>query len=208
MRQQGVAKLRGRFLTGALLALISVCLGWAQPAWAQTKFYGFDFADHARVAGQNLQLNGVGGRSVPIIFLRVFAAALYLPSASHDPEAIVKMDGAKRVQIRMAHGVGAQDFKKALLRGIEKNYSPQEQAAFAPRTQAFAAIIDSLEKVQAGDSIDLDFVPNKGLIVSVNGKAQGEPIAGTDFYAAVLRIFIGKRPAEQEMKERMLGLKK
>jgi hypothetical protein len=140
--------------------------------------------------------------------MRVFATALYLPQPSHQVDAIIDMEGAKRIQIRMNYGVAGKEFKKALLRGIEKNYSPQEQAALAPRTQAFAAIIDSFGKVKSGDVINLDFLPEQGLLISINGQSKGQPIAGADFYAAVLRIFIGDRPAEKDMKERLLGLKK
>ena len=104
--------------------------------------------------------------------------------------------------------MAGKEFKKALIRGIEKNHSPEQQAALAPRTSAFAAIIDSFGKVKSGDVIDMDFLPTKGLVVSVNGQAKGEPIAGADFYAAVLRIFIGNRPAEKDMKERLLGAKR
>ena len=193
------------------VALAMVFLGWALQAGAATQpttFYGHQFPQHIAVGEQNLQLNGVGGRSVPVIFMRVFAAALYLLKSSHDPDAIIKMEGAKRVQIRMNYGVAGKEFKKALVRGIEKNHSPEQQAAFAPRTQAFAAIIDSFGKVKSGDVIDLDYLPEQGLRVSINGISKGAPIEGADFYAAVLRIFIGNRPAEQEMKERMLGLKR
>lgn len=190
----------------ALVALSSASA--ATPAGAQTAFYGHKFDNTITLAQQALQLNGVGGRSVPVIFMRVFAAALYLPNTSHDPEAIINMAGAKRIQIRMNYGVDGKEFKKALIRGIEKNHSPEQQAAFAPRTQAFAAIIDGFGKVKSGDVINMDFVPGQGLIVSVNGKVSGQAIEGADFYAAVLRIFIGKRPAEEDMKERILGLKR
>ena len=92
----------------------------ASSAWADTKFYGFKFADPIELQGQSLQLNGVGGRSVPVVRMRVYATALYLPEKSNEPEAIVKMLGPKRLQIRMAYGVSAKEFKKALVRGIEK----------------------------------------------------------------------------------------
>ena len=202
--------------TASVLSLLqrSVCalvLCWALSASAatpKTPFYGHQFDNTITLGQQELQLNGVGGRSVPVIFMRVFATALYLPELSHDPETILQMPGAKRIQIRMNYGVAGKEFKKALMRGIEKNHSPEQQAALAARTQAFAATIDSLGRVKSGDIINMDFLPEQGLVISVNGKTAGQAIAGADFYAAVLRIFIGKRPAEQEMKERILGLKR
>lgn len=197
-----------RLLQRSACALVLSLAISAMAAAPQTAFYGHKFDNTVTVDQQELHLNGVGGRSVPVIFMRVFATALYLPKAAHDPEAIIQMEGAKRIQIRMNYGVAGKEFKKALVRGIEKNHSPEQQAAFAPRTQAFAAIIDSLGKVKSGDVINMDFAPEQGLIISVNGKTAGAAIEGADFYAAVLRIFIGNRPAEQEMKERILGLKR
>lgn len=199
-----------RFLPMLALCLALFATGSARAAGAKdsTSYYGFDFSQQITVAEQALQLNGVGGRSVPVIYMRVFATALYLPQASSDVDSIIAMEGVKRIQIRMNYGVAGKEFKKALLRGIEKNYSPEAQAALAPRTQAFGAIIDSFGKVKSGDTINMDFLPKTGLVVSVNGQVKGQPIAGADFYAAVLRIFIGQRPAEAEMKQRLLGLKK
>jgi hypothetical protein len=200
-----------RFYVFILAFAISISISMnssAHAAAGQTAFYGHQFEQQISLGGQELQLNGVGGRSVPVIFMRVFATALYLPKTSHDADAIANMAGVKRIQIRMNYSVAAKDFKKALLRGIEKNYSPEQQAQLAPRTQAFGSIIDGFGKVKSGDVINMDFLPEQGLVVSVNGQAKGQPIAGADFYAAVLRIFIGQRPAEVEMKERILGLKK
>jgi hypothetical protein len=41
--------------------------------------------------------------------------------------------------------------------------------------------------------------------MSVNGKAQGEPIPGDDLYAALLRIFLGDKPSDPELKSGLLG---
>lgn len=197
-----------RLLQRSACALVLSLAISAMAAAPQTAFYGHKFDNTVTVDQQELHLNGVGGRSVPVIYMRVFATALYLPQASSDVDSIIAMEGVKRIQIRMNYGVAGKEFKKALLRGIEKNYSPEAQAALAPRTQAFGAIIDSFGKVKSGDTINMDFLPKTGLVVSVNGQVKGQPIAGADFYAAVLRIFIGQRPAEAEMKQRLLGLKK
>ena len=51
----------------------------------------------------------------------------------------------------------------------------------------------------------MDYLPQTGLVISVDDKIKGSPIAGADFYAAVLRIFIGEHPTDQELKNRLLG---
>ena len=39
----------------------------------------------------------------------------------------------------------------------------------------------------------------------VNGKAAGKPIAGEDFYKALLRIWIGDKPVQDDLKKSLLG---
>jgi len=60
-------------------------------------------------------------------------------------------------------------------------------------------------RVVKRDVIDLDYLPASGLQMSVNGKPRGEPIPGEDLYAALLRIFIGDRPTDPELKVGLLG---
>jgi hypothetical protein len=42
--------------------------------------------------------------------------------------------------------------------------------------------------------------------VVVNGKPQGEPIAEPEFFNGLMRIWLGKSPADQALKEALLGM--
>jgi hypothetical protein len=39
----------------------------------------------------------------------------------------------------------------------------------------------------------------------VDGAARGEPIPGEDFYAALLKIWLGEKPVDADLKKAMLG---
>jgi hypothetical protein len=39
----------------------------------------------------------------------------------------------------------------------------------------------------------------------VNGAPRGKPIAGEDFYRALLRIWIGDNPVQDDLKKALLG---
>ena len=39
----------------------------------------------------------------------------------------------------------------------------------------------------------------------VNGKPAGKPIAGEDFYRALLRIWLGDKPVQNDLKKSLLG---
>jgi hypothetical protein len=113
--------------------------------------------------------------------------------------------GPKRLQIRMLVDVDTVEFAKSFDRGIRRNTPPAALPALIDRMQDFDARIRKLGKVKAHDVIDLDFLPGRGLVMSVNGKAQGEPIPGDDLYAALLRIFLGDKPSDPELKSGLLG---
>ena len=50
-----------------------------------------------------------------------------------------------------------------------------------------------------------DWIPGTGTVISVNGKAQGEPVKEAEFYKAMLRIWIGQNPADWKLKDALLG---
>jgi hypothetical protein len=53
--------------------------------------------------------------------------------------------------------------------------------------------------------VALDFDPQGGTRVSLNGKELGKPIAGADFYRALLRVWLGDQPVQDSLKRALLG---
>jgi Chalcone isomerase-like len=177
----------------------------ASPVWATRpiKVEGYTYAGDITLGGTALQLNGVGYRAVG--WLKGYAAGLYLPKRATTPAQVLAQTGPKRLQLRMLHDVDAEEFVKAFVKGVDRNTPAPEAARLAERMQRFNASVRSLVKLAKRDLIDLDFVPGRGLVLSRNGQGRGEPVAGEDFYAALLRCFIGDRPADPEMKVGLLG---
>ncbi len=58
--------------------------------------------------------------------------------------------------------------------------------------------------VARGDVIVLDYVPGKGTSVSINNELQGT-VPGHDFNQALLKVWLGDEPADDDLKEAMLG---
>jgi hypothetical protein len=50
-----------------------------------------------------------------------------------------------------------------------------------------------------------DFIPGTGTRVTINGEEKGV-IEGADFYAALLDIWLGDEPADDDLKDAMLGM--
>ena len=48
-------------------------------------------------------------------------------------------------------------------------------------------------------------MPGTGTVMSVNGKAEGAPVTEPAFYTALLLIWLGKSPADAQLKDALLG---
>ena len=196
-------------LPQALLLAIAAVL--CAPALAQgapvarVQVEGQWFEGQAEVAGTALRLNGTGIRAVA--WFKGYAAGLYLPSAASTPEQAVEMPGPKRIQIRMLNDVPAEEFVKALNKGVARNVTPQELAALQDGLAQFARQVGALKQVKTGDVVNLDHEPGRGLLMRVNGTLRGDPIGGDDLFAAVLRSFVGQRPFDEKLKAGLLGRK-
>ena len=187
-----------------MLALaVSALAGGGASAAPPIKVEGVTFPGSADVAGQTLELNGVGLRAVA--WLKGYAAGLYLASRALTPRQVVAAPGAKRLQLRMLQDVEIEEFVKAFDKGVARNTPPGEMPALAARVARFDALLRAMVKVKKRDVVDLDWLPGRGLQLSLNGTPRGAPIPGEDLYSALLRIFVGERPADPEMKIGLLG---
>ena len=179
-----------RLLVLALLA--------AMPAWA-ADVAGVKIDDKARVAGTDLELRGAGLRKR--VFFQVYAMGLYVKDRKADP---VAQPGPKRVHIHMLRDVGAEQFNEALGDGIKANHSEAEAKALEPRIKQLGAIMAQLKQAKTGMVIALDWTGSETLLV-VDGKPAGAPIQGEDFYRALLRIWLGEQPVQEDLKKALLG---
>ena len=65
--------------------------------------------------------------------------------------------------------------------------------------------IFSDQKMVAGENFTIDCIPGPGTIISVKGNQQGEPFKEPEFYAALMRIWLGNSPADDKLKDALLG---
>ena len=190
--------------TAALLLATSGLSAVAAPASGpENPIAGVRFDPVVQLAGQALRLNGTGLRAVA--WLKCYAAGLYLARPAADAEAAVAQAGAKRLQLRLLVDVPVDEFVKAFHKGVERNTPADQQAALADRMARFDAQLRPLGQVSKGDLVNLDLMPGLGLLCWHNGRQLGPAIPGDDFYAALLRIFLGERPVDDALKAGLLG---
>ncbi|WP_374320244.1 chalcone isomerase family protein [Aquabacterium sp.] len=164
---------------------------------------GQRFEDSIVLGNRTLRLNGLGLRGVA--WIKAFVAGLYVPTTSHDPAQLLSMTGPKRLRLKVMLEAPSAELSKSMRNGVRHNETPEVQTQLAARVDTFAAAIDGIGKFKPGDVLDLDFVPGRGTQLRLNEKDLGKPIAGEEFYRAIMKIFIGKRPADKRMKEGLLS---
>jgi hypothetical protein len=152
-----------------------------------------------------LVLNGAGLRMR--LFFKVYVMGLYLPERKPKAEEILSLAGPKRIAIHMLRDVSAESFTEALIDGLRKNHSDAEMVRFGPRIAQLTAIMAEIKEAKEGMAIDMDWVPSGGLRLRVDGQATGQPIVGEDFYRALLRIWLGPNPVQDDLKAALLGAK-
>ena len=147
-----------------------------------------------------LVLNGAGVRKK--FFVKVYVAGLYLPRQQKTTEAIVGMPGPKRVRMHFLYKeVDREKLVKGWQEGFEKNLDSNSFKQIGPRLTKFNQLFRSMRRDEV---IDLDYLPEEGTRVLFNGELQGK-IEGADFYAALLKVWLGDSPADSNLKTELLA---
>jgi hypothetical protein len=181
------------------LVICGLLLSWSANA---LEVAGVKLADTVQVGSSNLQLNGAGIRTK--LFFKVYVGALYLPQKQSSAEAIIADEREHRVALHIVRDLSSDKLLHAFNEAIEANHSKEELAALGTQLKQMAEIFDAVKEVKPGDVIALDYMPANGTQISVNGVARGT-IAGAAFNKALLKIWLGSKPAQEDLKKGMLG---
>jgi len=180
-----------------LLALLALC--FAAPALA-AEVGGVKLDDRMNVGGQELVLNGAGIRT-KVVF-KVYVASLYLPAKATDPAGVLAK-GPRRIQMNLLRNLSADDLVGALVDGLNDNKPAAEMAAVKAQTDQLVSIMKAFKEVKEKDVVTLDFVDD-GTKVGLNGADKGV-IKGEAFNKALVRIWLGDKPVQADLKKSLLG---
>jgi hypothetical protein len=164
---------------------------------------GVKFDETAKVAGKDLVLNGAGMRTRFII--KVYAAGLYLTEKKNTVADIAKLEGPRRLTLVMVRDVSSDEFGQAFMNGINSNLGEAEKSKFVGQISKFGEMFGAIPGLKKGDVLHLDWIPGSGTVTELNGKKIGEVVPDLGFYNAVLRIWIGDKPADSSLKPALLG---
>jgi Chalcone isomerase-like len=194
-----------RFGNGVRLAAAAVVMALAAAgASAQAvEREGVKLEPTVQIGGAALQLNGVGVRTRAVF--KVYVGGLYVPAKSNNPATLLAQKGPRRLALTMLRNLDADSFAGALNDGLKNNHSEAQLAGFKSQIDALNAAVKAVDEVKKGDAVNIEFTPETGTRITVNGTPKGAAIPGEDFYTAMLRIWLGDKPADGDLKKGLLG---
>lgn len=147
-----------------------------------------------------LKLNGAGYRT-KFVF-NIYVGALYTSQPVKTRDEVQALAGPKRVSMTMVYDeVSHEKMADAWQEGFEDNTTDDGYEKLKSRLSTFIGYFPDLK---AGDVIMMDYIPASGTHVTINDELKGV-IEGADFYTALLDVWLGDEPADEELKEAMLG---
>ena len=183
------------------LAAAPVLLARSALASASVEVAGVLLPETVRLAdGTPLLLNGAGTRTK--FWVDVYVAALYLPTRLRTPEAVLATPRANRMYMRFLHDeLSAERIREAWREGFEDNNAADVLEPLWPRLTRFMALFPDARR---GDEVTLDYLPSQGTAVHLNDRLA-DVVEGDDFNRVLLSVWLGPRPADRRLQQRMLG---
>lgn len=196
-----ITRIRRALLGAFALSLVVLTM----PASAATEVGGVKYDDTAKVANQELKLNGAGIRYKAIF--KVYAVGLYLSDKKATVADVLAATGARRTQIVMLRDVTNEEFGAGFMGGVQKNTDRVEKAKLINQLLKLGELFSTVPELKKGDTLTTDWVPGVGTVFQLNGKKIAEPMPDIAFYNAILRIWLGEKPIDAKLKHALLGEK-
>ena len=193
------------FIVAALLAAASLSGGGASAQVVEVANVKYEPA--LDLAGQKLVLNGAGIRYKFVV--KVYTAGLYLTHKAGTTPEVLSAPGPKRIHIQMLRDIDGNELGKLFTKGMEANAPREEFVKCINGVLKLSEVFASRKQLNSGDSFSVDYIPGVGSTLLLNGKSvMPEPIKEPEFFAALLRIWLGDKPADDGLKDALLGVKR
>lgn len=185
-------------------AALALCLA-ALPLHAAEAITVADvrFAPTQQLQGQQLQLNGAGLRRKAAF--KVYAAGLYLEQHAGSAAQVLAQPGPKRLRVVMLRDVNAEELGRSFMRGMQDSLDRSTFSKLAPSLLRMGELFAQGKALKTGDGFTIDWLPGTGMVVTINDQILSEPFTEPGFFEAMLGIWLGQHPADEGLKQALLG---
>jgi Chalcone isomerase-like len=184
-----------------------ICLlaGLVSTSFANTELAGVRYVPALKSGASSLVLNGSGISYKAVT--KQYTVGLYVPKTSSSAKDLINMAGPKQLRYVMLVPMRVDTLGALLAKGIELNSTREEFRRLIPSTIEMGQVFAKIQRMYPGDTVAIDYNPERGTQFLVNDRPVGNAIAGAGFFNAVLKSWIGDKPTAQDLKNDLLKVK-
>ncbi|QIZ77205.1 chalcone isomerase family protein [Ferrimonas lipolytica] len=183
-----------------LLSALSLSIALCGTANAET-IADVELQANIDVQGQALTYYGAGIRKK--LFMKLYVGSLYSQQNGLSAEAIIAGESISAVRLNILSSMITSDrMVDTIEEGFEKA-SNGNVAQLRDRIDNFVGVFN--QPIEVGDQFTLVSLPGTGIEAFKNGQLL-TMVEGDDFRQTLLAIWLGEEPADDDLKEDMLGL--
>ncbi len=176
--------------------VLSLLLMSAVPVVSAAEISGVKFNDSYQAGPVIMQLQGTGLKTV--LFFKAFVAGYYTDTTVPADEI---GQFPQRIEVQYFVNIPGKKLNDYTLERMKFNVSQEELEKLKAQTDLMANYFVDLKP---GDRFALTYLPRVGTKFEHNGQMTGS-IAGSGFARALFAVWIGEKPFDEALKQRILG---
>jgi hypothetical protein len=178
-----------------LLALFITFAGYSQ-----TQVEGVTLPNTMKIGEHQTVLNGAGVREK--LWIDLYVGALYLTEKKSNAKEILDSNEPMAVRLQIVSKLVSSS---KMIEAVEDGFKKSTNNNVAPLRKQIDQFIGFFEEeIVKGDIFDITYQPERGVVAYKNGEQRGV-IQGKAFKRALFGIWLDKKPADDDLKEGMLG---
>ncbi len=174
-------------------------------AFAQLSAYeegGIKLPAKKKLGDKTLVYNGAG--TITKFFFKIYVIALYVEKKTSDAKYLLNKDVPYIIYMHFKYnGISDEKIIDAWNEGFEKA-TGENTAKIKKQIVQFNSYFKGLE-TNENDTYRFEYMPGVGTKVYINNKYKGT-VKGFNFKRALLGIWLGDDPRDDDVKEEMLGI--
>ncbi|UJF21325.1 chalcone isomerase family protein [Shewanella sp. OMA3-2] len=182
-----------------LPCLVLIIALFASPILHAKMVSGINVPGSIVVNQQSLVLNGVGIRSK--FFMDLYIGSLYLVSIQSELEKVLEQPVAV-IRLDITSGMITSDKMADAIKDGFDEVTDGDSVYLQAEIDQFMALFN--DEIMDGDQFTFVLTRGKGVASFKNDQPQGE-IPGELFRQALIKIWLGDKPAQKSLKQDMLG---
>lgn len=161
---------------------------------------GITMPDTLSAGNTSLTLNGAGIRTK--FFLKLYVGGLYLQNKTTDADKVLSEDSPMAIRLHIISSmITSEKMEDATREGFENSLG-SKLSSLSSEIEAFIDVFKA--EIKDGDRFNMIYISGTGTEIYKNDKLS-KTIKGLPFKNALFGIWLGKEPAQDSLKEDMLG---